>query len=82
LFLVPSVTMLFRGAPKVKVLGATQSEAWYPLAAMTGHSPAVYNELREAFPDEEERANLRDSLASIAFGNANVDQLLTTKPLE
>ncbi len=52
-------------------------------AAMTGHSPAVYNEhYAKPFHDEEERENLRQSLASIGFGNTKVDQELTNEVAE
>jgi hypothetical protein len=40
-------------------------------AAMTGHSPQVYDACyARAFRDAEERERVRNSLASIGFGNA------------
>jgi integrase/recombinase XerD len=52
-------------------------------AAMTGHSPAVYDKhYAKPFRDEEERAKVRESLASIGFGAAEVDQPLTNEPSE
>ena len=40
-------------------------------AAMTGHSPAVYSaHYARPFRDAEEREKVRNSLASIGFGNA------------
>jgi hypothetical protein len=52
-------------------------------AAMTGHSAAVYSAYyAKPFRDEEERAKLRESLASIGFGNARVDQPLTNEASE
>jgi integrase len=48
-------------------------------AAMTGHSPAVYDaHYAKPFRDEEERAKVRNSLASIGFGIGHVDQPLTS----
>ena len=44
-------------------------------AAMTGHSPQVYEACyARPFRDAEERDRVRSSLASIGFGNAPVDQ--------
>jgi len=44
-------------------------------AAMTGHSPQVYEEhYARPFRDAEERTRVRQSLASIGFGTAEVDQ--------
>jgi len=44
-------------------------------AAMTGHSPQVYDACyARPFKDAEERDRVRSSLASIGFGNAPVDQ--------
>lgn len=41
---------------------------------MTGHAPAVYDRhYAKPFRDEEERAKVRESLASIGFGSASVD---------
>ena len=52
-------------------------------AAMTGHSPAVYDKhYAKPFRDEEERAKVRESLASIGFGAVSVDQPLTNKASE
>jgi integrase len=46
-------------------------------AAMTGHSQAVYDtHYAKPFRDADERARVRESLASIGFGNAPVDQLV------
>jgi integrase len=46
-------------------------------AAMTGHSPQVYDtHYAKPFRDAEERAKVRESLASIGFGNAAVDQTI------
>jgi integrase len=48
-------------------------------AAMTGHSPAVYDaHYAKPSRDEEERAKVRNSLASIGFGIGHVDQPLTS----
>jgi hypothetical protein len=42
--------------------------------------PAVYNaHYAKPFRDDEERAKLRESLASIGFGHARVDQELTNE---
>ena len=50
-------------------------------AAMTGHSPAVYDaHYAKPFRDADERAKVRESLASIGFGAATVDQSLTNMP--
>jgi integrase len=44
-------------------------------AAMTGHSPQVYDSCyAKPFRDAEERERVRDSLASIEFGNGSVDR--------
>jgi integrase len=44
-------------------------------AAMTGHSPQVYDaHYAKPFRDAEERERVRNSLASIGFGNGVVDQ--------
>jgi integrase len=49
-------------------------------AAMTGHSPAVYDaHYAKPFRDADERAKVRESLASIGFGTASVDQRLTNR---
>jgi integrase len=46
-------------------------------AAMCGHSPQVYDKhYAKPFRDAQERANVRESLASIGFGNAEVDQTI------
>jgi len=48
-------------------------------AAMTGHSPAVYDaHYAKPFHDEEECANVRDSAASIGLGIGHVDHPLTS----
>ena len=50
---------------------------------MTGHSPAVYDKhYAKPFRDEQERAKVRESLANIGFGNAQVDQQLTREHSE
>lgn len=50
-------------------------------AAITGHSKQVYDaHYARPFRDAEERARVRESLASIGFGNAQVDQRLTSEP--
>jgi hypothetical protein len=47
-------------------------------AAMTGHSPAVYSEhYARPFRDAEERQKVRNSLASIGFGNPPLTNALT-----
>ena len=47
-------------------------------AAMTGHSKQVYDaHYAKPFRDAEERERVRKSLASIGFGNGQVDQRLT-----
>jgi integrase len=47
-------------------------------AAMTGHSKQVYDaHYAKPFRDAEERDRVRESLASIGFGNSPVDQPLT-----
>ena len=52
-------------------------------AAMTGHSKQVYDaHYAKPFRDAEERQRVRDSLASIGFGNAQVDQALTNDAAE
>jgi integrase len=52
-------------------------------AAMTGHSPQVYDtHYARPFKDEEERARVRESLASIGFGIGTVDQTLTSEGTE
>jgi hypothetical protein len=52
-------------------------------AAMTGHSPAVYDaHYAKPFRDADERAKVRESLASIGFGAAGVDQQLTKAPFD
>jgi hypothetical protein len=44
-------------------------------AAMTGYSKQVYDaHYAKPFRDAEERDRVRESLASISFGNAQVDQ--------
>ena len=44
-------------------------------AALTGHSPQVYDAYyAKPFRDAEERDRVRSSLASIGFGNVSVDQ--------
>ncbi len=51
-------------------------------AAMTGHSPAVYSaHYARPFRDAEEREKVRNSLASIGFGNAPVDQPVDQRPI-
>jgi integrase len=51
-------------------------------AAMTGHSPRVYDEhYAKPFRDAEERARVRDSLASIGFGSRSVDQTVDQSPI-
>ena len=51
-------------------------------AAMTGHSPAVYSaHYARPFRDAEERERVRNSLASIGFGNAQVDQPVDQRPI-
>jgi integrase len=50
-------------------------------AAITGHSKQVYDaHYAKPFRDSEERDRVRESLASIGFGNALVDQTLTDVP--
>jgi integrase len=50
-------------------------------AAMTGHSPQVYDAHNaKPFRDSEERERVRNSLASIGFGNAPVDQSVDQRP--
>jgi integrase len=45
-------------------------------AAMTGHSKQVYDaHYAKPFRDAEERERMRQSLASIGFGNSSVDQV-------
>jgi integrase len=52
-------------------------------AAMTGHSKQVYDaHYAKPFRDAEEREKVRQSLASIGFGNASVDQKLTNGRFE
>jgi hypothetical protein len=52
-------------------------------AAMTGHSKQVYDAYyARPFRDAEERERVRQSLASIGFGNGSVDQVLTNAPPE
>jgi integrase len=52
-------------------------------AAMTGHSRQVYDaHYAKPFGDVEERDRVRQSLASIGFGNVEVDQMLTNEPPE
>jgi integrase len=47
-------------------------------SALTGHSPQVYDKhYAKPFRDAEERAKVRESLASIGFGTATADQPLT-----
>ena len=44
-------------------------------AAMTGHSPRVYDEhYAKPFRDAEERNRIRESLASVGLGSVTVDQ--------
>jgi integrase len=51
-------------------------------AAMTGHSPQVYDtHYAKPFRDAEERERVRNSLASIGFGNAPVDQSVDQRPI-
>jgi integrase len=51
-------------------------------AAMTGHSPQVYDKYyAKPFRDAEERERVRNSLASIGFGNALVDQMVDQRPI-
>ena len=51
-------------------------------AAMTGHSPAVYDaHYAKPFRDADERARVRDSLASIGFGSRSVDQSVDQSPI-
>jgi integrase len=51
-------------------------------AAMTGHSPQVYDEhYAKPFRDVEERERVRNSLASIGFGNSVVDQAVDQRPI-
>ena len=51
-------------------------------AAMTGHSPRVYDEhYAKPFRDADERARVRDSLASIGFGSRSVDQSVDQSPI-
>ena len=51
---------------------------WCVAAAITGHSKQVYDKhYAKPFRDAEERENVRESLASIGFGNSQVDQKLT-----
>ena len=50
---------------------------------MTGHSRQVYDaHYAKPFGDMEERDRVRQSLASIGFGNVEVDQMLTNEPPE
>jgi hypothetical protein len=50
-------------------------------AAITGHSKQVYDaHYAKPFRDSEERDRVRESLASIGFGNLHVDQKLTSTP--
>jgi integrase len=50
-------------------------------AAMTGHSPQVYDaHYAKPFRDSEERERVRNSLASIGFGNVAVDQSVDQRP--
>jgi integrase len=52
-------------------------------AAITGHSKRVYDtHYAKPFRDAEERDRVRESLASIGFGNAQVDQPLTNEASE
>ena len=52
-------------------------------AAITGHSKQVYDaHYAKPFRDAEERDRVRESLASIGFGNAQVDQPLTNEVSE
>ncbi len=52
-------------------------------AAITGHSKQVYDaHYAKPFRDAEERDRVRESLASIGFGNGEVDQALTNTPPE
>jgi hypothetical protein len=49
-------------------------------AAMTGHSQQVYDKhYAKPFRDAEERARVRESLASIGFGTSTADQRLTNE---
>jgi hypothetical protein len=49
---------------------------------MTGHSPAVYSaHYARPFRDAEEREKVRNSLAAIGFGNAQVDQPVDQRPI-
>ncbi len=51
-------------------------------AAMTGHSRRVYDEhYAKPFRDADERARVRDSLASIGFGSRSIDQSVDQKPI-
>lgn len=51
-------------------------------AALTGHSPQVYDaHYAKPFRDAEEREKVRNSLASIGFGNAVVDQSVDQRPI-
>lgn len=51
-------------------------------AAMTGHSARVYDEhYAKPFRDAEERARVRDSLASIGFGSRSVDRSVDQSPI-
>jgi integrase len=49
-------------------------------AAMTGHSPRVYDEhYAKPFRDAEERAKIRESLASVGLGRVRLTNQLTTE---
>jgi hypothetical protein len=51
-------------------------------AAMTGHSKQVYDaHYAKPFRDAAEREKVRNSLASIGFGNALVDQSVDQEPI-